>query len=637
MSNSIVFNMEPLEGKLHEFLPLDILIVDQTEQEALWDAMVKSYHYLGYQNTIGQRIKYLVFCQGQPIAALGYNRAALHVGVREAYVGWDKKRKLECLPLVVNNYRFLILPWIRIKNLASYLLSQTLRCLRTDWHDRYGVMPILAETFVDHEHYRGTCYLAANWKYLGETKGYGKSGNLFVYHGNRKGVYIYELDKKEMEAIRESCHQTLKTVRRREPYMMLQKPDWNPGILTDAGITEDMVRNLGNELDDFLLCFDRCFRYEQGMYAATYLKGLMSDLEYKSAEPIALRYGLEPRNMQRFLRDGKWDEVQAGDTYRHMLSGAIAHADAMVTVDGCDVPKKGYNSVGVARQYCGAAGKIDNCQAGVYVGYSGPNGYGLIDRRLYLPGKWFEDSHRSLWEECGIPDNTVFQTKTAMAAEMVQDVFSSGLFPARWVGADSFFGGNREFLRSLPEGVWYFADIPSDTLVFRQMPTMETPPYSGRGRRDLAAVASIPPVRVSSLADDAALPWRQVCLGEGAKGPIFAQEKCIRVVISEKNAPMEEVWLYIRRLEDGNYKYSFCNAPADTAEYVLRSAALMRWPIEQCFEECKSLLGLDQYEGRSWNTWHRHTLMVFVAHLFLTGMRLKYKKKTVCLCPGGRC
>lgn len=326
---------------------------------------------------------------------------------------------MECLSLVVNNYRFLILPWIRIKNLASFLLSQTLRRLRTDWYGRYGVMPILAETFVDHERYLGTCYLAANWKYLGETKGYGKSGNLFVYHGNRKGVYLYEIDKKEMKAIRKSCHQTLKTVRRREPYMMLQKPDWNPGILTDAGITEEMVRNLGNELDDFLLCFDTCFRYEQGMYAATYLKGLMSDLEYKSAEPIALRYGLEPRNMQRFLRDGKWDEAQMGDTYRHLLSGAIAHPDAMITVDGCDIPKKGYNSVGVARQYCGATGKIDNCQAGVYVGYSGPNGYALIDRRLYLPEKWFEDSHRSLWEECGIPDSTVFtihleQTKKLM-------------------------------------------------------------------------------------------------------------------------------------------------------------------------------------------------------------------------------
>jgi len=630
MRTEIQLSYRALEGKLHEYQPMEIVQVDQTDYEAIWDDLIRKYHFLGYDKMIGQRIKYLVLYESMPIAALSFNRATLRIAARDEYVGWDEKEKLRNLHRVVNNNRFLIAPWVRIKNLASHLLSRTLKQLQKDWYKMYGTRLLLAETFVD-ERYKGTCYLAANWKCLGKTKGYGKIGSSFVYHGNRKAVYIYPLQKTELALIQaESCRRTLKFENRNVPNMMLHKPDWNPTILEDSGITEEMIKKLGKELEDYLFPYQKCINYAgQEAYAESYVKGLMSDLEYKSAEPIALRYGMPVRGMQRFLKDGKWDTDMMLDIYQEKLSGIVSHPEGMITLDGCGNPKKGNNSVGVARQYCGATGKVDNCQTGVFIGYSGPNGYGLIDRALYIPEKWFDEEYKQRRDDCGIPEGTKFRTSIEIASSLLDRVSATGLFPARWVGVDSFFGRSREFLASIPDNLWYFADIPADTLIFTEMPAMIVPPYGGRGRRDLKPYPSIAPVTVSQLMNEASISWNRVTLGEGAKGPIVANEFCRRVVLCNDHAPTDSVWLYIRQLNDGSFKFSICNAPEDTPIYVIREAAIMRWPIEQCFEECKSCLGLDQYEARSWNAWYRHTLLVFIAHLFLTIIRIKYKKKGV--------
>jgi len=636
MERKIEIKVEAIEGKLHEYQPLEIINVNGTENEALWDELIRKYHYLGYEKMIGQRIKYLVLYSSAPIAAISYNRASLRVGVRDTYIGWNEEQKLAGLQHIVNNNRFLILPWVRIKNLASHLLSRTLKLLQKDWYRLYKTKLIIAETFVDNKKYKGTCYLAANWKYLGTTKGYGKIGHTFVYHGNQKGVYIYILQKEAFKHIQEESkrikaelgHRTLKTVARSAPNMMLHKPDWSPTILEEAGITEQAVLNLGNELAEYLEGFRPCINYSgQEAYMDIFVKGFLSDLEYKSAEPIALRYDKSVRGAQRFLKDGQWDTDKMADIYQAKLSGALSDKNAMITIDESGMPKKGVHSVGVARQYCGATGKTDNCQVGVFIGYSSPNGYGLIDRRLYIPEKWFGEDYEQRREDCGVPEGIVFKTKIEIASEMLDQTVSSGLFPARWVGVDGLYGSNKEFLAGIPKDLWYFADIHSNMLVFTKKPVMKVPEYSGKGRRDLKPKPSIPPVPVASIADDASLPWNKVLLGEGSKGPIISYEKCVRVTICDDNAPGETVWLYIRRLEDGSYKFSISNAPWDTPLHKIREAALMRWPIEQCFEECKNELGLDHYEARSWNAWHRHTLLVFIAHLFLTGLRLKYKKK----------
>lgn len=633
MDVEICLDTTPLVGKLKDFLPLHIINVSKTEMEPLWDYMVKNYHYLGYDSMIGPRIKYLVLHQGRPIAALSFNRAALRVGVRDRHIGWDTQQKNTLLCHVVNNNRFLILPWVSIKNLASHLLSRTLKILRTDWPFLFGTKPYLIETFVDQEKYKGTCYKAANWLFLGETQGFAKVGKTFVYHGNRKGVYIYVLQKDFIENIRLTPrHQPLKKVRERVPNMMLHTPDWSPTILQEAGVTEENVACLGKLLDEYLANFSNCYtRSEQENHGDIYVKGLLSDLERKSIEPIAIRYQGEGsvRAMQNFSQHGIWDYQKLSQDYTALLSATFAEQQGMINVDGCDNPKKGKESVGAARQYCGSLGKTENCQSGVFVGYSSSKGYGLIEGRLYMPEKWFSEEYEERRHKCGVPEDLVFQTKIKIASDMINDAVKSGLFPAMWIGADSFFGNNKEFLDSLPKGLFYFANIHSNAGVFRERPTMVIPEYSGKGRKELKPRLSAKPASVSSIVQDSSIPWVQVVLGEGAKGPIIAAEKCLRVVECRDDLPRNEVWLYIRRHNNGEIKYALCNAPADMPLDSIRKASTMRWPIEQCFEECKTCLGMDHLESRSWNSWHRHMLFVFIAHLFLQQLRLRFKKKPV--------
>lgn len=637
MNGDFHLDARPLSGRLKDFQPLEIVNVNRTKLESIWDYMVKNYHYLGYDNMIGPRIKYLVLYKGTPIAALSYNRASLTVGVRDSFIGWDTQQKHEYLPHVVNNNRFLILPWVKIKYLASHLLSRTLKLLQTDWPLLYGSTPYIAETFVDCDKYKGTCYKAANWTYLGETKGFAKVGKAFVYHGNRKSVYIYQLNKNFIHDIKRAPHhQPLKKVRERVPNMMLHTPDWSPEILQDAGITADAVENLGHLLDEYLAQFSECFsRSEQRIHGECYIKGLLSNLDRKSMEPIAIRYeGMDAvRGMQNFFKDGVWDDVKMLELYHKRLSSVIADPFGMINVDGCDNPKKGRNSAGVKRQYCGSLGKKENCQAGVFIGYSSSKGYGLIERNLYMPEEWFDKSHAELRKKCGVPAELEFNTRTRIASDLINKAISSGIFPAKWIGADSAFGTDNEFLDSIPDGYYYFADVRSFTSIWLNMPEVSIPEQRGTGRKFFRLRASEKPIPVSSIADDVSIPWQRVILAEGAKGPIVAEVKCIRVIDSRDITnsrhyplPNKEVWLYIRRFSDGRIKYSLCNAPADTPMETLNKVATMRWPIEQCFEECKSYLGMDHCEARSWTSWYRHMLFVFIAHLFLQEIRIRFKK-----------
>jgi SRSO17 transposase len=416
----------------------------------------------------------------------------------------------------------------------------------------------------------------------------------------------------------------------RVPNMMLHKPDWNPEILVQAGITEEMVGGLGALLEEYLSIFSSCYtRSEQRIHGECFVKGLLSKLERKSIEPIALEYEGQQavRGMQNFLKDGIWNDANMLKVYQTRLSSNISEPSGMINADGSDCPKKGKKSVGVKRQYCGVLGKTENCQAGVFIGYSSSKGYGLINRELFMPEAWFSDEYEGLRKECGVPEGLVFKTKIQIVTELIKEAIDSGLFPAKWIGVDSFFGNSQEFLDSIPDGYYYFADIHADRVIFQERPELVLSEYKGRGRRALKPKPSISPVTVTSIADDKTIPWNKVVLGEGAKGPIVAEVKCLQVVECHHNMPGEEVWLYIRRYADGKLKFSLCNAPADLSMETLNQVALMRWPIEQCFEECKSYLGLDHYEARSWNAWHRHMLFVLIAHLFLLEMRLQLKKK----------
>lgn len=629
-----LFDTSPLVGKLKEFLPLDILLINKTQWEPVWDYMIRKYHYLSCDNMIGQRIKYMVFHGDRPIAALSFNRATLRVGVRDKYLGWTSDQKQKLLPHVINNNRFLILPWVRIRNLASYLLARTLKIASHDWLALFGTEPYLAETFVDRNKYPGTCYKAANWLYLGETLGYGKIGKAFVYHGNRKGVFVYPLNREFLRIISEDpCrHPNPQKVSKRVPNMMLQKSDWNPDIVSDIGLNEQTVSQMGDLLDEYMSYYEDCYSHKsQVTHAETVVKGLLSDLDRKSIEPIALRYSDEKavRPMQMFFKNSPWDIQRVRSRYLERILNIANDPQGMVTVDGSDFPKKGKHSVGVARQYCGSLGKTENCQAGIFIGYSGSGGYGLLDGQLYLPQSWFEVDGLKRWDECAIPEDTVFQTKLQIASKMITKLMSEGFFQAQWVGCDSAFGSNLEFRDSLPENVWFFADIHSNGLVWREQPQWILPEYKGRGKRPEKLVPSVDPVPVSAIAADDTIPWQTVTLTDGAKGPIKAKVKYCRILECRDGQVGQELWLYIRQYENNRIKYSLSNAPASLPISQLHRAATLRWPIEQCFEECKSFLGMGDYEARSWTAWHRHMLLVFIAHLFITELRLRFKKNSL--------
>lgn len=620
---------------------LKIKLVSRTEWEVLWNHLVKSYHYLGYNSIIGPRVKYLVWFKERPIAAISYTQASYKLGMRDAFIGWSEDERKRYLPHVLNNNRFLILPWVHVKNLASHIIALSIKRLKHDWPILYRKEPYLLETFVDRTNYKGTCYKASNWHYVGETSGFGKVGVTYQYHGNKKGVFIYPLKKnfKQLMGCTGKPLRVLKTKKRSERIIMqLQKNTWHEGIIEEANV-RGIMDKLPDMLCDYMDRYTDCFRRsEPTFHANVYVKGLMSNLERKSVEPIALEYidnQRGPRNLQNFMKGSKWDDERAARIYQEGLSERLSEDDGMFTLDESGFLKKGTNSVGVAPQYCGNVGKVANSQVGVFLGYSSSKGYGLISSQLFMPEKWFDEDHAQLRKDCVVPENLVFQTKPQIGLDLIHNNEKTGLFKAKWVGVDSLYGNSKEFIEAIPDNYWYFADIHKEALVWRTQPKFEVPAYKGKGPRPQKKVATTQAEQAAKIAEDKTIPWQRMYLGEGSKGPIYSDIKCTRIFRSfpkeTGEVPIKSCWLFIRRQDNGETRFSVSNAPEDIPVTELCKASLMRWSIEQCFHEAKGELGMDHYEFRSWPAWHRHMLLVFIASGFLLEIRLQVidKKKVL--------
>lgn len=197
--------IHPLTGNLKEFLPLELKMVRGSPEEALHNSLLSRYHYLGYGQVVGPHLKYLASIQERPIACLSWGAAAWKVSCRDQFVGWSSSTRSKNLFLIVNNTRFLILPWIRIPGLASHLLSRNIKVLASDWYRWYQYSPILLETFVDQERFSGTSYRAANWLSVGRTQGRGKNDRDHQRALPVKEVFLYPL-KKEFREILNDDH-----------------------------------------------------------------------------------------------------------------------------------------------------------------------------------------------------------------------------------------------------------------------------------------------------------------------------------------------------------------------------------------------------------------------------------------------
>jgi hypothetical protein len=183
----------PIEGALSSLLPLEVRMVRGTQEERLYRQLVDEHHYLGYRQIVGEHLKYVAFSGKRPVACIGWGAAAWKVSGRDDYIGWTAAVRKRNLPMVANNTRFLILPWVRVPHLASYLLGQQARVISGDWETVYGYPVVLLETFVDKERFKGTCYRAANWVFVGETKGRGKYDRYNECREPIRGVYVYPL------------------------------------------------------------------------------------------------------------------------------------------------------------------------------------------------------------------------------------------------------------------------------------------------------------------------------------------------------------------------------------------------------------------------------------------------------------
>jgi hypothetical protein len=193
----------PIEGELRQIQPLEFTQVRRHGDEPLFNSLMEQHHYLGYEQPVGEHLKYLVRAQGRPIACVAWSSAPRHIGARDRYIGWDPRARRRNIHLLAYNTRFLILPWVRVNHLASHILGRMAARISDDWQGLYGHPIYFLETFVDPERFRGTCYRAANWVVMGATTGRGKQSNSYLPNRSIKQVLGYALRKRFRELLRE--------------------------------------------------------------------------------------------------------------------------------------------------------------------------------------------------------------------------------------------------------------------------------------------------------------------------------------------------------------------------------------------------------------------------------------------------
>lgn len=225
-----------------------------SNEVSLWGEYVKAYHYLGYKNIPGKSLRYIATIATQWVALIGWGSPALKCSVRDRFIGWDYERKLKRLHLIINNVRFLILPWIHISNLASKVLSLNLKRLSSDFQKVYGHPVYLAETFVDISRYKGTCYRAANWRYVGLTTGYSKSGNKYYRTNRPKAVYLYPLHRRAKELLSATFMPYDFNFRKNEGIMVDILNLSVEGLIEEIKKITDPRKAMGNVLTELVSC-----------------------------------------------------------------------------------------------------------------------------------------------------------------------------------------------------------------------------------------------------------------------------------------------------------------------------------------------------------------------------------------------
>jgi SRSO17 transposase len=339
------------------------------------------------------------------------------------------------------------------------------------------------------------------------------------------------------------------------------------------------------------------FRRQAGhRHAQAYVAGLLSDVERKNGWQLAEQAGhRHPRTIQRVLDRSAWDADAVRDDLRASIIDELGAPDGVLVVDETGFVKKGTKSCGVARQYSGTAGRIENCQVGVFLGYASPKGRAGIDRALYLPRAWADDRARR--EAAGVPEAVAFRTKPQLALAMLERALDAGV-PARWVVGDAVYGSDGKLRRALEARDQAYALAVKST----EMPTT-WPPYAPPGQVAVSAVA-------------AALEpgdWQRLSCGDGAQGERLYDWAHVPLRPALRDGWVHALVVRRDRTDPDELAYFLVYAPdgAPLAEIVRAIGA--RWTVEDVFKLAKGQVGLDHYEVRSWTGWHRHTTLALLA------------------------
>ena len=415
-------------------------------------------------------------------------------------------------------------------------------------------------------------------------------------------------------------------------------------------MTTNELRATARELVNLHHRFAALFgRKEAQAQSLIYLNGLLLSTGRKSAEPMALTFGQPDEDgisqnqvlaLQRFLTYSPWStqevhrEIQSVFAQRLAPSTVNWPIGTVGVIDESGFVKKGKESVGVKRQYCGRVGKKENCQMGVFLVAVTPAGNALLEQQLYLPKCWASDAQRRA--KTAVPEEIAFQTKPQIGIELLRRTRTHGLVKFDWLIADEFYGHNGAFLDDLEQMQQrYVVEVPVNTTVWTVDPKTQVPAHEGR-RGPLATLPPRDRVRqhvrsVRELAQSLpATAWQILQLRAGAKGPLAFAFARIRVWAVRHRKPGPACWLIVRRsLEpDAEVKYYLSNAAVDEPLETMALVTGTRYSVEEFFEEGKSYLGMAQYEARAWSSWHHHMSLVALAHLFVTLTRQRLKTKT---------
>jgi SRSO17 transposase len=350
----------------------------------------------------------------------------------------------------------------------------------------------------------------------------------------------------------------------------------------------------------------RFARAEPRRRVLAYLKGLLGNVGRKNGWQLAEHAGERtPDGMQRLVSTAGWDPDLVGDDLREYVVEHLGDAAAVLVVDETGFLKKGTTSVGVQRQYSGTAGKVDNCQLGVFLAYASPKGRALIDRELYLPESWTDDPGRC--RAARVPRQVGFRTKPQLAQVMLERALDAGV-PAAWVTADEVYGGSPGLRGWLEErGVWHVLAVKCTELL--AAPAADRP-AGGTTRTSAARLAAAVPAE----------QWIACSAGHGAKGRRLYD--WARVELAAPATTGMARWLLVRRSQaTGELAFYACYGPAATPLIGLVRVAGIRWAVEEGFEQAKGEVGLDHYEVRRWPGWYRHITLALLAHAFLAVTR----------------